>query len=108
LPLSLSIAASIAGGHALQNVQPWTRGPLAQATQIVGRGLGYGASGAAIAIGAGYRQLQSQFAGPAATMSAGGNTVQGAASGDPRAEVVAAALIESRRMQLKEMRNAQR
>lgn len=105
LPLALSMAASIAGGHALQNVRPWALGPLGMATRLAGRGAALGAVGALTGAGYGYRQLASRQSGGGATMTADQNTMQGGplAGGDPRAEQVAAALIESRRADLKEL-----
>lgn len=91
LPLSLSIAASIAGGYALQNTRPFS--PIARAA---GTAFGGAVGGAWLLAALGNRAYQSGRNPP--TITPGSNTLQG---GDPRAEQVAAALIASRAARLR-------
>jgi len=107
VPLSLTIAASIAGGHSLQMVQAY-RSPFG----LVGRGAWEGGA-------FGLRQAQRYLGGPSGggggpsgggggnTLGPGSNTAQsGAGSNRPQsagAEQVAGALIATRAAQLRRM-----
>jgi type IV secretion system protein VirB6 len=94
LPLSLSIAASIAGGHALHNALPGTamRGVRDYAYWRIARGWRNGG---------GARSEPPALPPPHATITQGAATISPGAgsrdfSADPRAEQVAGALIEAR------------
>ncbi|MGJ0508340.1 MAG: hypothetical protein ACR652_14715 [Methylocystis sp.] len=90
LPLSLQIAASVAGGYALRDVID-LQGRAQGAWRLWRdwRGNGYRQTALPPPSGGGY------------TIGPGGATVQRGSSYDPRAEQVAAALIESRAGQLR-------
>ena len=90
LPLSLQIAASIAGGYALRDIIDLPG--RAQGAWRLGETGGLQAATASRAAAAERRRF---------TIGPGGATVQRGASYDPRAEQVAAALIESRAAQLR-------
>jgi len=92
LPLSLQIAASIAGGYALRDI-----------IDLPGRAQGAWRLWRDRRLsGGGYRQAAlPPPTGGGYTIGPGGATVQRGASYDPRAEQVAAALIESRAAQLR-------
>ena len=92
LPMSLSIAASIAGGHVLQ--APWASAPIGWGGMAARRsasalGLAAGVAGLA-GLAWGYERLRSRN-----FVSEGSATMQRGAS-DPRAEQVSAALMASR------------
>jgi hypothetical protein len=103
LPMSLTIAASIAGGHSLAGVD--------YSAATLGRRMGFGMAwqglsiGGAFLGGAALRQLGLGSAG--GNPGAGQNTVQSGAGGstrsDPAAEQVMGALIETRAADLREI-----
>jgi type IV secretion system protein VirB6 len=92
LPMSLSIAASIAGGHVLQ--APWAYAPMGWgglAARRSARGLSSAAGLAGLAgMIWGYQRLRTRN-----SLSEGSATMERGAS-DPRAEQVSAALMSSR------------
>jgi type IV secretion system protein VirB6 len=103
LPMSLTIAASIAGGHSLAGVD--------YGAATLGRRMGFGMAwqglsiGGAFLGGAALRQLGLRSA--SGNAGAGQNTVQSGAGGsarsDPAAEQVMGALIDTRAADLREI-----
>jgi type IV secretion system protein VirB6 len=93
VPQSVSIAASIAGGHALRNplsAKTWA-GFLAM-PRVAATGAGYAGRGAA----AGGRMIYNYYAERPALAAPGANTMQAPPSRDPRAQQVSSALTNAR------------
>jgi hypothetical protein len=94
VPQSLSIAASIAGGHALHlfnPLRPFIPGRETRRLTTLGAGMvGMGALGLFIR---GYNRVDRVGAGRSASLTPGRTTLQG---GDPAAAMVASALLRTR------------